>query len=455
MSTEQALRSQHTVMDFMPPHSLEAEQAILGELLVSNSHFEDAQERLNPEAFYHYPHQCVFRAMIELAHDGQPLDIVTVANQLERNGHQELGGQAFLTQIASNTSSTANVPAYIDIVIEHQRRRTLVNIGRDLSEQAFNGVQQSSSLIMATEQKLFGLAESKSSPIVDIRAPLQSAIDSINKAGDGILTGVPTGFDELDRDTGGWQKADFIVLAGRPSMGKTALAMNFVESALTATANSTSPVFIFSLEMPAEQLMLRMLASLGKLSLSDLRAGNLDDADWQRVEAASQRLLSMESRLKIDDSSGSSATTLHNKARRMMRLYGKPLFIMIDYVQLLNEPGAENRNNEISAISRILKAMAKELNCPVIALSQLNRSLESRPNKRPVLADLRDSGAIEQDADIILFIYRDEVYNNNTKYPGVAELILGKQRNGPLGTIYLGFIARETRFESMAYGGAS
>ncbi len=447
------------IMGLVPPHSIEAEQSTIGALMLDNSKWDDICEIIGTDSFYCYPHRRIFKAMDELARDNKPLDVVTISELLERDGHLEtIGGLAYLAEIARNTPSAINVVAYADIVLEHQRRRQLATVGRELSQRALEGKQPSKALIEATERQLFELAEERHSRWTGIHGALSSAIETIDRAfnaKDGI-TGTPTGYKDLDALTGGWQDSDLIVIAGRPSMGKTTFGMNLVENALIATAGrcemASAPVFVFSLEMPQEQLMLRLMASMGRLDMSRLRSGKLEDGDWEKLTAATNNILGFEDRLFIDDSSGISATSLKSRARRMMRRHGKPVLILIDYLQLLEEPGCENRNNEISAISRILKAMAKELNCPVIALAQLNRSLESRPNKRPGLADLRDSGAIEQDADVIGFVYRDEVYNPDAPdNKGLAELIIGKQRNGPTGTAHLAFLGASTRFEPLAW----
>lgn len=443
----------------LPPHSIEAEQSTIGALMLDNSKWDEIRETVDADAFYGFAHRRIFTAMAELAHEDKPLDVVTLSELLERDGQLEsIGGLAYLAELARNTPSASNIVAYANIVREHQRRRQLANMGRDLSQQALEGSQRSKALIEATERQLFELAEDRRSQASGIRPALSSAIDAIDRAfnaEDGI-TGTPTGYRELDALTGGWQASDLIVIAGRPAMGKTTLGMNLVENALMATAGraalASAPVFVFTLEMPEEQLMLRLIASMGRLDMSRLRAGQLDDGGWEKLTAATNRILGFEDRLFIDDSSGISATALKSRARRMMRRHGRPALILVDYLQLLEEPGCENRNNEISAISRILKATAKDLGCPVIALAQLNRGLENRPNKRPGLADLRDSGAIEQDADVIGFVYRDEVYSpDNLENKGLGELIIGKQRNGPIGTVRLAFIGEQTRFETLAW----
>ncbi|OHZ01633.1 replicative DNA helicase [Salinicola sp. MIT1003] len=422
-------------MGLLPPHSIDAEQSTLGALMLDNTKWEDICEIVDVSAFYHYPHRLIFKAMEELSHDEKPLDVVTLSELLERDGHiGTCGGLSYLAELARNTPSATNVVAYAGIVREHQRRRQLANMGRDLSQRALDGQQLSQALIEATERQLFELAENRQGKETGIRSALTAAIDTIDRAfnaKDGI-TGTPTGYKDLDDLTCGWQDSDLIVIAGRPSMGKTTLGMNLVENALVATAGrtelATAPIFVFSLEMPEEQLMLRLMASMGRLDMSKLRSGQLDDGGWEKLTSATNRILGFEERLFVDDSSVLSATSLKSRARRLMRRHGKPALILI------------------------LKATAKGLNCPVVALSQLNRTLENRPNKRPCMADLCDSGAIEQDADVIGFVYRDEVYNtDNPDNKGLAELIIGKQCNGPTGTVHLTFVGTSTRFESLAW----
>lgn len=457
--TNEAQFSDADIQGVLPPHNLDAERSTIGALMLDNSKWDDIFEIVDSKAFYNYAHRLIFNAMSELSRDDKPLDVITVSELLERDGHLDtVGGLAYLAEVARHTPTATNAVAYAGIVFEQYRRRLLANMGRDLSEQALSGNQRSQAMIEAAERQLFELAENQQAKTLSIRPAVSAAIDRIDRAfnaKDGI-TGTPTGYSDLDDMTHGWQDSDLIVIAGRPSMGKTTLGMNFVENALiSAEANSEkakAPIFVFSLEMSEEQLMLRLMASIGRLPLDSLLSGKLDDGGWSKLTAATNRILGFEDRLFIDDSSGISATSLKSRARRLMRRHGKPALILIDYLQLLSEPGSENRNNEISSISRILKSTAKDLSCPVVALSQLNRTLENRPNKRPVLADLRDSGAIEQDADVIGFVYRDEVYNHdNEDNKGLAELIIGKQRNGPTGTVHLSFLGANTRFESLEW----
>ncbi|MAM55851.1 MAG: replicative DNA helicase [Salinicola sp.] len=460
MSTETFTPANSTEwMGLVPPHNIEAEQSVLGSLMLDNDRFDEIVEILSVEAFYGIAHRRVFAAMHALAQDNQPIDVVTLSEHLEQDGQLEsVGGLAFLAELARNTPSATNIVAYAGIVREHQLRRQLAKMGSTLNQSATEGKLPSKRLIEDSERHLFELAEDRQQKAFDLRAAISGAVDTIDRAfnaKDGI-TGTPTGFKDLDALTGGLQNSDLIVIAGRPSMGKTTFGLNLVENALVLTEGrsdrATAPAFVFSLEMPEDQLMLRMLASQGRLNLRGLRTGKLEDHEWDKLTLATNKMLSFENRLVIDDQSGLTATSLKSRARRLMRRHGKPLLILVDYLQLLEEPGSENRTNEISKVSRILKATAKDLDCPVVALSQLNRGLETRPNKRPVMADLRDSGAIEQDADVIAFVYRDEVYNaQNPDNQGLAELIVGKQRNGPLGTVHLAFLGESTRFESLAW----
>ena len=438
------------------PRSLEAEKSVLGGVLLDQQAWDDVADVVTVKMFYHPAHQMIFEAMRSLAGDNTPLDVVTISEVLEtRQQLDTIGGMAVLAELARNTPSASNVPVYAEIVRNRYQLRELARISRDIAHQALNPQEASAEdIIEASEQQLFQLVEHQQPGLSSVTEMLNRAINVIDVAwqSEGGITGTPTGYPDLDAMTAGWQRSDLIVIAGRPSMGKTAMGLGLVENALFHQAEtSQGPVFIFSLEMPEEQLMLRLLASVGRLSLQKLRSGNLDDDDWPKLSAAALRIKAFENRLFIDDQAGISASTLKARARRMTRKHGTPSLILIDYLQLLHESGYENRNLEISAISRILKGVAKELGVPVIALSQLNRSVETRPQKRPVLADLRDSGAIEQDADVIGFVYRDEVYHpDNVESHGLAELIIGKQRNGPTGTVHFSFLGESTRFESLA-----
>ena len=439
------------------PRSLEAEKSVLGGVLLDQQAWDDVADIVTGKMFYHPAHQMIFEAMRSLAGDNTPLDVVTVSEVLEtRQQLDTIGGMAVLAELARNTPSASNAHVYAVIVRDRYQLRELARISRDIAHQALNPQEASAEdIIEASEQQLFQLVEHQQPGLSSVTDMLNRAINVIDAAwqSEGGITGTPTGYPDLDAMTAGWQPGDLIVIAGRPSMGKTAMGLGLAENALLKLEQTVAdrPVFIFSLEMPEEQLMLRLLASAGRLSLQKLRTGNLDDDDWPKLSAAALRIKAFENRLFIDDQAGISASTLKARARRMARQHGTPSLILIDYLQLLHESGYENRNLEISAISRILKGVAKELGAPVIALSQLNRSVENRPQKRPMMADLRDSGAIEQDADVIGFVYRDEVYHpDNQESHGLAELIIGKQRNGPIGTVHFSFLGESTRFESLA-----
>lgn len=445
------------LIGYQLPHSDEAEQSVLGGIMLDNHAYDDVVDRVDAGMFYRHQHRLIFVAMSTLAGRQSPIDVVTVSEVLEQAGQfEDCGGLAYLAKIARETPSATNVIAYADIVRDRYQLRQLSQTAVDVSRQALDPKGRSAhELIESAEHRLYQLVEGKSHALNTVTEILSSVVDAIDVASqtDGGITGVPTGYVDLDDMTAGLQPADLIVIAGRPSMGKTTLGMNIVEHVLVSNATAAQgPVFVFSLEMPSEQLMMRLLASTGRLPLQALRRGQLEDEDWPKLSAAVVRAKEWEGRLFIDDESGISASTLKARARRLARRHGRPALILVDYLQLLQEPGNENRNIEISTISRILKETGKELRAPVIALSQLNRQLETRPNKRPCMADLRDSGAIEQDADVIAFVYRDEIYHpDNPDNHGLAELIIGKQRNGPVGTVNLAFLGKSTRFESMEW----
>ncbi|WP_207061261.1 replicative DNA helicase [Motiliproteus sp. SC1-56] len=435
-----------------PPHSIEAEQSVLGGLMLENSVFDTVGEILAADDFYRQEHRLIFATMLKLISAEQPIDVVTLAEELDRNGEQEqVGGLDYLVDLARNTPSTSNIRAYAEIVRERAMLRTLAGVANEIADNAFNPEGRSSAEILDdAERKVFQIAESRpkdSGPqfVNPLLAKAVERIDELFNSGT-TMTGITSGFTDLDKMTSGLQKSDLIIVAARPSMGKTTFSMNLVENALLAT---NKPVLVFSLEMPAEGLVTRMLASLGRIDQTRVRDGKLEEDDWPRLTTAVNML--KDKPLYIDDTSGISPTEMRSRARRIVREHGSLGMIMIDYLQLMSLKGAvESRTQEISEISRSLKAIAKEMECPVIALSQLNRSLENRPNKRPVNSDLRESGAIEQDADVIMFIYRDEVYNEDSEDKGVAEIIIGKQRNGPIGTCRLAFVGKYSKFEDLA-----
>ncbi|MCE8005328.1 replicative DNA helicase [Billgrantia ethanolica] len=441
----------------LPPHSIEAEQSLLGALMLDNSKWDDVADRMTSAMFYRPTHGMVYQAMQRLSAQGVPLDVVTISEALEEQHQLErVGGLAYLAEIARHTASTANVEAYANIIRDRYQLRRLSNTCTELNRQALNPEGRAAeTIIEEAERELFRIVEDRPHELSSVNDMLSKAIDVIDAAcqAKGGITGVPSGYADLDDMTAGWQPGDLIVIAGRPAMGKTTMGLCLVENALFSAATAAQgPVFVFSLEMPQEQLMLRLLASAGRVSMQKMRKGELEEEDWPKLSAAAARIKGLDGRLFIDDESGISASALKARARRMARRYGQPSLILIDYLQLLHESGSENRNLEIAEISRILKELAKELRVPVIVLSQLNRSLETRTNKRPIMADLRDSGAVEQDADVVGFVYRDEVYHpDNPENHGLAELIIGKQRQGPIGTVHLTFLGECTRFESLEW----
>jgi replicative DNA helicase len=423
----------------VPPHSIEAEQAVLGGLMLDNNAWERVLDQVSDGDFYRHDHRLIFRAIAKLADQNSPIDVVTLAEQLDKEGQtSQVGGLGYLGELAKNTPSVANIKAYAQIV----RARATLRQGRTAEE-----------ILDEAERQIFQIAEArpKTGGPVSVNDLLTKAIDRIDTLfnTDNAITGLSTGYTDLDEKTSGLQPADLIIVAGRPSMGKTTFAMNLVENAVL---RSDKCVLVYSLEMPGESLIMRMLSSLGRIDQTKVRAGRLDDDDWPRLTSAVNLL--NDRKLFIDDTAGISPSEMRARTRRLVREHGDIALIMIDYLQLMQIPGSggDNRTNEISEISRSLKALAKEFNCPVVALSQLNRSLEQRPNKRPINSDLRESGAIEQDADVIMFVYRDEVYHPETEHKGIAEIIIGKQRNGPIGTSRLAFIGKYTRFENLAPG---
>ncbi|HSX71327.1 replicative DNA helicase [Pseudomonas subflava] len=439
----------------VPPHSIEAEQAVLGGLMLDNNAWERVSDAVSDGDFYRHDHRLIFRAIFTLAERNSPFDVVTLSEQLDKEGHlSQVGGLGYLGELAKNTPSVANIKAYAQIIRERATLRQLIGISNDIADMAYAPQGKSAVEVLdEAERQIFQIAEArpKAGGPVGINEILVKTIDRIDElfnTNEG-LTGISTGFTDLDGMTSGLQPADLVIVAGRPSMGKTTFAMNLVENAVL---RSDKVILVFSLEMPSDSIVMRMLSSLGRIDQTKVRSGKLDDDDWPRLTSAVNLL--NERKLFIDDTAGISPTEMRARARRLAREHGDIGMIMVDYLQLMRIPGSsgDNRTNEISEISRSLKALAKEFNCPVIALSQLNRSLEQRPNKRPVNSDLRESGAIEQDADIIMFVYRDEVYHPETEYKGVAEIIIGKQRNGPIGTCRLAFIGKYTRFDNLAPG---
>lgn len=436
-------------LDLLPPQSIESEQGVLGGLLLDNNTWDLIADKVEATDFFRHDHRLLFKTIAGLADKSIPFDIVTVHDALE--DPDEAGGLAYLGELAKNTPSVANIEHYAFIVRNRSQLRQLMSLGYQCSREATDPQANASDVQESIEQQLFALGEGKSaSEFVDINKCLTTVIEQIDAHFNGnvTVTGVPSGLDDLDDLTSGFQEADLIILGARPSMGKTSLALNFVDTALQAKPDRT--VQVFSMEMPAKALLYRLVAILGHIDLGKLLKGKLDDEDWPKLSAAASRIDRYGERLVIDDSSALTPAAIRAKSRRAARRFGHPSLILIDYLQLMRCPGQENRANEISAISQALKALAKEMNCPVVALSQLNRELERRPNKRPINADLRDSGAIEQDADLIMFVYRDEVYHPLTEHKGIAEIIIGKARNGPTGTVRTAFIANQTRFANLS-----
>lgn len=437
----------------VPPHSIESEQSVLGGLLLDNSAWDRVADFISADDFYRYDHRIIFQAIVKLINATRPADVVTVFEALSGLGRaDEVGGLAYLNALAQNTPSAANIRRYAEIVRDRGVLRKLITVADEISGNAFNPQgKEVKQMLDEAESKIFAIAEEGArgtQGFQDIQPLLKQVVERIDelysRENPNDITGVPTGFADLDKMTSGLQPGDLIIVAGRPSMGKTAFSINIGEN---VAIESGLPVAVFSMEMGGTQLAMRMLGSVGRLDQHRLRTGRLNDEDWPRLTHAIQKM--NDAQLYIDETPALSSIELRARARRLSRQCGKLGLIVIDYLQLMSaNSSGENRATEISEISRNLKGLAKELNCPVIALSQLNRSLEQRPNKRPVMSDLRESGAIEQDADVILFIYRDQVYNPDSPDKGTAEIIIGKQRNGPIGSVRLTFIGEYTKFEN-------
>ncbi|MDP9770058.1 UNVERIFIED_ORG: replicative DNA helicase [Atlantibacter hermannii] len=439
----------------MPPHSIEAEQSVLGGLMLDNERWDDVAERVVSEDFYTRQHRHIFTEMHRLQEMGKPIDLITLAESLEQQGQLDIvGGFAYLAELSKNTPSAANISAYADIVRERAVVREMIAVANEIANAGFDPQGRSSEdLLDLAESRVFKIAESRANKdegpknIADVLEATVARIELLFQQPHDGVTGVNTGYDDLNKKTAGLQPSDLIIVAARPSMGKTTFAMNLVENAAML---QDKPVLIFSLEMPSEQIMMRSLASLSRVDQTRIRTGQLDDEDWARISGTMGILLEKRN-IYIDDSSGLTPTEVRSRARRIAREHGGIGLIMIDYLQLMRVPSlSDNRTLEIAEISRSLKALAKELQVPVVALSQLNRSLEQRADKRPVNSDLRESGSIEQDADLIMFIYRDEVYHENSDLKGIAEIIIGKQRNGPIGTVRLTFNGQWSRFDNYA-----
>ncbi len=444
----------------VPPHSIEAESSVLGGLLLDNSAWDRMGDLLTDNDFYRHEHKLIFSAISILINGSKPADVITVFEQLQNQGKAEgMGGLGYLNSLAQYVPSSSNIRRYAEIVRERSILRKLVTASDEIATNAFSPQGRAVEKILdEAEQKIFNIGEegsrmkqgfqSMDTLVVDLMDRVQEMADNPND-----ITGVPTGFYDLDRMTSGLQAGDLVVLAARPSMGKTAFAINIAEH---VALNEGLPVAVFSMEMGAAQLAVRVVGSIGRIDQGHLRTGKLTDEEWPRLTDAIERLRTVS--LHIDETPGLTPSELRANARRLARKCGKLGLIVVDYLQLMSGSSGgdgDNRATELGEISRGLKMLAKELQCPVIALSQLNRGVEQRTDKRPMMSDLRESGAIEQDADIIMFIYRDDYYNKDSKEPGVAEIIIGKQRNGPTGAVKLTFLKPLTRFESLASSGDS
>ena len=439
----------------VPPHSVEAEQSLLGGLLIDNTAWDRLGDVLTDKDFYRPEHALIYKAIARLIGEAHPADVITVHEAVKTQQGGDLVGIDYLNSLAQNTPSAANIKGYADIVRDRSILRRLIEVSDNIVNSAFTQEGRSvRTLLDEAETRILQIGEdgSRKADYLEIEPLLKNVVARIdelyNRQGGSDITGIATGFIDLDKQTSGLQKGDLVIVAGRPSMGKTALALNIAEN---VALGEGLPVVVFSMEMSGEQLASRLLGSVGRVDQSRMRTGKLQDDEWPRVTDAIARLSNTQ--ILIDESGALSSLELRARARRIARKYGTLGLIVIDYLQLMSGSGSENRATEISEISRSLKSLAKELQCPVVALSQLNRGLEQRPNKRPIMSDLRESGAIEQDADVIMFIYRDEVYHpDTTTDKGVAEIIIGKQRNGPIGTIRLSWQGPYTKFDNLAMG---
>ena len=450
-------RDQQVAQLRIPPHSIEAESSVLGGLLLDNAAWDRVGDLLKDADFYRYEHKLVYASIGALINASKPADIITVFEHLQNQGKaDDVGGLAYLNSLAQYVPSASNIRRYAEIVRDRSILRKLVTASDEIATNAFNPQGRPVDKILdEAEQKIFNIGEEGSrmkQGFQSMDTLVVQLLDRVQEMADNPadITGVPTGFYDLDRMTSGLQAGDMVVLAARPSMGKTAFAINIAEH---VALNEDLPVAVFSMEMGASQLAVRIVGSIGRIDQGHLRTGKLSDEEWPRLTEAIERLRTVS--LHIDETPGLTPSELRANARRLARQCGKLGLIVVDYLQLMSgsTTGGDNRATELGEISRGLKMLAKELQCPVIALSQLNRSVETRTDKRPMMSDLRESGAIEQDADIIMFIYRDDYYNKDSREPGVAEIIIGKQRNGPTGTVKLAFLKPLTRFESLASGG--
>ena len=440
----------------VPPHSVEAEQSLLGGLLIDNTAWDRLGGVLTDKDFYRPEHALIYKVIQRLVGDNHPADVITVHEAVKSEQGGDLVGIDYLNSLAQSTPSAANIKGYADIVRDRSILRRLIEVSDNIVNSAFVPEGRSvRTLLDEAESRILQIGEegNRKADYLEIEPLLKTVVARIdelyNRQGGSDITGIATGFIDLDKQTSGLQKGDLVIVAGRPSMGKTAFALNIAENVALAEG---LPVVVFSMEMSGEQLAARLLGSVGRVDQGRMRTGKLQDDEWPRVTDAIARLSNTQ--ILIDETGALSSLELRARARRIARNFGGTLgLVVIDYLQLMSGSGSENRATEISEISRSLKSLAKELQCPVVALSQLNRGLEQRPNKRPIMSDLRESGAIEQDADLIMFIYRDEVYHpDTTQDKGVAEIIIGKQRNGPIGTIRLSWQGPYTKFDNLAMG---
>jgi len=442
----------------LPPHSVEAEQSLLGGLLIDNEALDKVADVMSEIDFYRHDHRLIYQHIAKVIEANQPADIITVGESLEKSDElKNVGGIAYLGMLAENTPTAANIRGYAQIIRERSIMRSLVLVGADIAASAYSPQgRDAQQLLDESEAKIFQIAESGKRDNIgfsDIQHLLPQVVESVEQrmqnASD--VTGMPTGFTDLDKMTSGLQPSDLMIIAGRPSMGKTSLALNMAEH---VAIEKKMPVAVFSMEMASMQLTTRLIGSVGRVDQHKMRTGQLDDDDWEKLTDSLGQL--NEAPIHIDEGSALNTFEVRARARRLQRQVGQLGLIVIDYIQLMSAPigkQTENRATEISEISRSLKSLAKELHVPVVALSQLNRSVEQRVDKRPVMSDLRESGAIEQDADVIMFIYRDEVYNPESPDKGLAEILLAKQRNGPVGMVKLTFLGQYTRFENYANPG--
>ncbi|MEH6607264.1 MAG: replicative DNA helicase [Pseudomonadales bacterium] len=437
----------------IPPHSVDAEQSVIGGLMLSPETWDTISDILTDGDFYRPQHRLIYATMAELVEAQSPLDVITLSEALSTKAQlDQVGGMDYLGELATNTPSVANIRAYAQIIRERATLRQLIAASHAIADASFfpEG-RDATDLLAEAESRLTAISEGRPSlgGPQEVNPLLKAAVERIDELfnSEGGITGISTGYKDLDEMTSGLQKADLVIVAARPSMGKTSFAMNLVE---TAIINQDKPVVVFSMEMPAESLMMRLLSSVGRINQTRIRSGTMIEEDWPKLTAAINKL--KDRPLYIDDTPALSPSEVRSRCKRILREKGELAMIMVDYLQLMQVHGSQGgRVEEISEISRSLKSIAKEFNCPVVALSQLNRGLEQRPNKRPINSDLRESGAIEQDADVITFIYRDEVYNEDSPEKGVAEIIIGKQRNGPIGSCRLAFIGEFTRFENLSF----